>query len=77
MCACNRCVDIQAMYRSKSRFVCPLVVIPGPKEPSNISPYVQGILQAFKKYGPGGECSCCVVHQVNFFCLLDTVRLGA
>jgi hypothetical protein len=57
-CACVfRCIDIDPMYRSKARFVRPLVVIPGPKEPANITPYVQGIMQSFHDYGPTGEDS--------------------
>jgi hypothetical protein len=48
-------MDIDPMYRSKARFVWPLVVIPGPKEPSNITPYVKGILESFKAFGPTGE----------------------
>jgi hypothetical protein len=42
------------MYRNKARFVAPLVIIPGPKEPKNITPYIQGVLDDFRDYRPGG-----------------------
>jgi hypothetical protein len=49
------------MYRSRRRFVAPLVIIPGPKEPKNIYPYVEGIMSAMAACGPGGAFSGCGV----------------
>lgn len=61
--AFHRCLDIEPLYRSKARFVTPLVIIPGPKEPSNITPYLQGTLQAFREFGPSGACGT-LVHII-------------
>jgi hypothetical protein len=50
-----RCTDIEPLYRAKSRFTMPLVVIPGPEEPKNMTPYLEGTLESFRACGPGGR----------------------
>lgn len=48
----RRCLDLPPEIRSKKRMAAPLVIIPGPKEPSNLEPYISGVLQEFSAYGP-------------------------
>jgi hypothetical protein len=38
--------------KNKRQFCHPLLVIPGPKEPTNLEPYLEKLLLAFERYGP-------------------------
>ena len=49
--------------RAHSAYHMPLLVIPGPREPKRIKPYLARTLQAFQEFGPEGEllsqrCTC-------------------
>lgn len=50
-----RCEDMDHETRSKRKFHIPLMVICGPREPSNISAYLAPILEEFQEYGPNGK----------------------
>ena len=50
-----RCIDIPVTHRGRRSFCLPLLVIPGPKEPPSIAPYLRNTLEAFKKFGPFGD----------------------
>lgn len=41
---------------NRRRFCHVVGIIPGPKEPINIDPYLERLLQEFKQYGPSGKC---------------------
>lgn len=40
--------------RSKREFVQPLLIIPGPREPKNIDPYLELLLEELRELGPSG-----------------------
>jgi hypothetical protein len=60
-------MDLPPEVRSKKRMAAPLVIIPGPKEPSNIEPYISGVLQEFAAYGPttGTQSHIVVEKAIN------------
>ena len=43
------CVDMPISVRSKRNFVQPVVIIPGPREPKNMRPYVELLLEEFER----------------------------
>ncbi|KAK9906510.1 hypothetical protein WJX75_003063 [Coccomyxa subellipsoidea] len=49
-----RCFDLPAHARSRQEFCVPLLVIPGPKEPKNLKPYLDHMLQEFKEVASQG-----------------------
>ena len=58
-----RCYEMPADMRARSAYHMPLLVIPGPREPKRIKPYLARTLQAFLDFGPEGElpsqrCTC-------------------
>ncbi len=53
-CVLCRCADLPYVFRSNRDFCHLLVIIPGPKEPKSVDPYVDELLRDFKKYGPSG-----------------------
>ena len=67
----HRCADLSPAYRNKRRFSHIIAIIPGPKEPSNIAPYLQKTLDAFRKYGPEGMCR---LHWLVHYCLMPLMR---
>ena len=50
-CTC-RCKDLPASHVNKREFTRLLAIIPGPREPLELAPYLEPILRAFKRYGP-------------------------
>lgn len=50
-----RCEDMDPWTRSKRKFHVPLMIICGPKQPSNIDIYLKLVLDDFRQYGPGGK----------------------
>ena len=40
---------------NRRRFCHIVGIIPGPKEPVKIDPYLENLLEEFKQYGPAGE----------------------
>ena len=51
-----RCRDIPHAHRSKLAFCAPLAIIPGPKAPQDMAPYLQLIFQEIAIAGSQGEC---------------------
>lgn len=49
-----RCEDLSPMLRGKKEFTRVVMVIPGPKEPSNVDIYMGMLLREFREYGPDG-----------------------
>jgi hypothetical protein len=49
-----RCLDLPPYLRNKLRFTLPLMVVPGPKEPKSMDPYLEAILEEAREYGPTG-----------------------
>ena len=41
-------------HKGKRMFSCPLIVMPGPREPKRLDGYLQRSLNAFKQFGPKG-----------------------
>lgn len=39
---------------NRRRFSHIVGIIPGPKEPSNVDPYLQRLVEEFKQFGPQG-----------------------
>ena len=52
---CIRSVDIPHAHRSKARFCFPVAILPGPKEPSRIEPYLEPLFKELEVLGPGGD----------------------
>ena len=50
-----RCADMPLSHLNRRRFSHVVGIIPGPSEPSNIDPYLEPLLDDFKKYGPQGK----------------------
>jgi hypothetical protein len=44
--------------RSQDRFIKPLLVIPGPNEPTTLQPYLEDIAKFFAEHGPQGTPLC-------------------
>lgn len=40
---------------NRRRFCHVVGIIPGPKEPVKLNPYLESLVQEFKQFGPGGE----------------------
>jgi hypothetical protein len=40
---------------NRRRFCHVVGIIPGPKEPVKLDPYLENLVQEFKQYGPTGE----------------------
>jgi hypothetical protein len=61
---CCRCADIPHSERSKRSYSCVLAIIPGPKEPSNMEPYLEPMVEELRLLGPeGGLTSACAAHD--------------
>ena len=56
-------MDIPVTHRGRRQFCLPLLVIPGPDEPANLAPYLKNTLDAFARYGPGGEAMKVTQHM--------------
>lgn len=54
-----RCADMPLSQLNRRRFCHVVGIIPGPKEPINIDPYLERLLQEFKQYGPSGKSRFC------------------
>ncbi len=52
--ALRRCGDIPWVWRSRREFTHMVVIIPGPKEPESMAPYMQELLTDLSTYGPSG-----------------------
>jgi hypothetical protein len=50
-----RCADMPLSHLNRRRFSHVVGIIPGPSEPSKIDPYLEPLLDDFKKYGPQGK----------------------
>lgn len=46
-----RCFDVDPRNLGKDDNIRPVVIIPGPKQPSNLGPYLLPMLEEFKKHG--------------------------
>jgi hypothetical protein len=55
-----RPLNIPERMRSQHQFTRLLAIIPGPREPSNIDPYIAPIVMDLKRHGPqsGGKLPC-------------------
>lgn len=53
---CCRCADMPLSHLNRRRFFHVVGIIPGPKEPSNLDPYLENLVEEFQQYGPSGEC---------------------
>lgn len=51
----HRCAGMSSVDKTKGTWVRVLLVIPGPKEPSSMQPYLQETAEFFKAHGPSGE----------------------
>lgn len=50
-----RCEDLSPVLRGKKEFTRVLMIIPGPKEPSNVDIYMELMTREFAAYGPDGQ----------------------
>lgn len=67
---------------NRRRFCHVVGIIPGPKEPVNIDPYLEDLLQDFNNYGPAGESQSVVASAMLLAVLvldqnLSTTRQGS
>jgi hypothetical protein len=51
----HRCADVPHSHRAKRQYCHVLAIIPGPKEPANLAPYLKPLLLDLHEAGPDGE----------------------
>lgn len=49
-----RCEDLPSQERTKREYHVPLMIIPGPQQPTDLDAYFNLILTEMREYGPGG-----------------------
>ena len=53
-CMSTRCADIEERNKGKAYNVRPILIIPGPKQPTNLDPYLLPTLEALLEMGKNG-----------------------
>jgi len=52
---CCRSADIPVEHKGRREFSDVVILMPGPREPKNVDPYLEPLLLELVKYGPKGE----------------------
>lgn len=56
----RRCADMPVSHLNRRCYSHIVGIIPGPQEPRNLDPYLEPLLEEFRRYRPGpkGELGC-------------------